>query len=106
MPKKIASKKNQKEIAKKRIIKLFLMAEKKALEENMHLANRYITIARKISMKHLVPIPDEYKRYFCKHCYSYLLPSANSTVRIKNGKIIIFCKSCKKYTRIPFKNKK
>ena len=92
--------------AKKRIKKLFLMAEQKALESNFVLADRYVDIARKISMRYLVPIPAEFKRSFCKHCYSYLLPSVNSNVRINKGKIIIFCKNCQKYTRIPFKNKK
>jgi ribonuclease P protein subunit RPR2 len=106
MTKKTINKKNQKQIALKRICRLFELAYRKATDENFELANRYVAIARKISMKHLVPIPNEYKRSFCKHCYSYLLPSMNSTVRIKNKKIIIFCKNCKKYTRIPFKNKK
>ena len=94
MTKKIINKKNQKQIALKRIQGLF------------ELADRYVFIARKISMKYLVPIPNEYKRCFCKHCYCYLLPDVNSRFTIKNGKIIIFCKNCKRYTRIPFKNKK
>ncbi len=97
------NKKVQRKIAKERIQKLFLLAEKKAKNNNFNLADRYVKIARKISMKYLVPIPKEYKKRFCKHCYYYLLPSVNSTVRIKNGKIIIFCKNCKKYTRIPYR---
>ena len=100
------NKKNIKKTAKKRIEKLFLLAEKKAFEKNFKLADRYVTLARKISMKYLVKIPYKYKKRFCKHCYSYLQPSVNSTVRIKRGKIIIFCKNCKKYTRIPFKPRK
>lgn len=95
----------QKSIAKNRINKLFIMAEQSACQGRLNLASRYVEIARKISMKYLVPIPYEYKRCFCKHCYSYLLPSVNSTFRINKGKIIIFCKNCKKYTRLPFKNK-
>ena len=100
------SKKTQKEIAKKRISKLFLMAEKKAFEKNFELADRYVFIARKISMKYLVPIPSDLKKRYCKHCYSYLQPSVNSTTRINNGRIVIFCKNCGKYTRIPFKTNK
>jgi len=95
----------QKKIAKKRITKLFLMAEKKALDGQLDLADRYVHLARKISMKYLVPIPQEYKRFFCKHCYSYLLPSVNSCFRITNSKLVIFCNNCEKYTRLPLKNK-
>ncbi len=106
MSKKLINKKYQKIIALKRIHRLFKLAYKKATNKKFELANRYTYIARKISMKYLIPIPNEYKRCFCKHCYNYLLPDKNSRFRIKNGKIIIFCKNCKKYSRIPFKNKK
>ncbi len=98
-------KKTQKTIAKRRIRKLFVLAEKNALEGKLSLSSRYVEIARHISMKCLVPIPKEYKRRFCKHCYNYLLPHVNCRVRIHRGKIVIFCNNCKKYTRIPIKNK-
>jgi ribonuclease P protein subunit RPR2 len=104
--KKTFKKKNQKQIAIKRIHRLFKLAYNKAKEKNFELANRYVNIARKISMKYLTPIPLEFKRSFCKHCYSYLLPNINSRTRINKGKIIIFCKNCQKYTRIPYKPKK
>lgn len=104
--KKVLNKKNQKQIALKRIHRLFELAYNKANDQNFELANRYVNLARKISMKYLVPIPNEYKRSFCKHCNSYLLPDINSRIRINNGKIVIFCKNCQKYMRIPFKNKK
>ena len=103
MTKKTIKKKYQKQIALKRIQGLFELAYNKATDKNFDLADRYTHIARKISMKYLVPIPNEYKRCFCKHCYCYLLPDVNSRFRIKKGKIIIYCKNCKKYTRIPFK---
>lgn len=95
------NKKLEKKIAKSRIEKLFKLAEEKALQGDLNLADRYITIARKISMKYQIKMPKEYKRCFCKHCYSYLLPDVTSKVRINHGKIIIYCKNCKKYTRIP-----
>ena len=101
-----SSKKQNKTIAKQRIIKLFSLVEKKAFEKDFELSDIYIHIARKISMKYLVPIPSNLKKKYCKHCYSYLQPSVNSTTRINNGRIIIFCQNCGKYTRIPFKQKK
>ena len=98
------SKSQQKRIANLRISKLFAMAEEKALNGDINLANRYVEIARKISMKNLTPLKKEYKRRFCKHCYSYHLPNITCRIRINRGKIVFYCKNCNKYTRIPFKN--
>jgi ribonuclease P protein subunit RPR2 len=106
MTKKNLNKKSQKVIAKKRIENLFLNAEKKALEQDFTLADRYVKLARKISMRNLVSIPRQYKKKYCKHCYSYLKPSINCRIRIHRNKIIIFCENCQKYTRIPLKNSK
>ena len=100
----LRDKKTQKIIARRRINQLFLLAEKYALSGRLNLANRYVEIARKISMRNLASIPREYKRRFCKHCYRYLLPHVTCRVRIHRGKLIIYCHNCKKYTRIPLKN--
>ena len=97
-------KKIQKTIANKRIDKLLSMAERRALSDNLNLADRYVEIARKISMRNLVPIPKDFKRRFCKHCYSYFLPDSNCRIRIHRGRLVIYCYNCKKYTRIPLKN--
>ena len=102
--KNLKDKKFQKTIAKKRIKKLFYIAEQKALSNNFNLANRYVEIARKISMRYQLSMPTEYKRRFCKHCYQYLLPDSNCRIRIHRGRLVIYCDNCKKYTRIPLKN--
>ncbi len=98
-----SNKKIQKKIAEKRIKKLFSLAEKKARFDEWDLADRYVEIARKISMRYLVKIPKEFKRRYCKHCYSYLHTGKNCRIRISRGKIILYCENCKKYTRIPLK---
>jgi len=105
MPKKPRISRNeQKKIASRRINRLFELAEKNALSGEIKLADRYVEIARKISMKNLTPIPIEYKRRFCKKCYQYLLPTKTCRVRIKRGKVIVFCNKCRSYNRIPFRN--
>jgi len=101
----IKDKKIQKTIAERRIKQLFLLAEQQALNNKLNLANRYIELARKISMRYLVSIPKDYKRRFCKHCYSYLLPYVTCRIRIHRGKLIIYCYDCKRYSRIPLKNR-
>ncbi len=97
------SKQNQKNIAKQRISELFIMAEKSAHSGRLNLANRYVEIARRISMKTLVPIPKKFKRSYCKHCYRYMLPGESCTVRISRNKIITHCFYCKKIMRFPIK---
>jgi ribonuclease P protein subunit RPR2 len=99
----LKDKKFQKQIALNRINKLFLMAESKAHSGNLSYANRYVSIARKLSMKYLVPIPKEFKHRFCKHCYFFLHPYVNSRFRVHRGKLIIYCNNCNKFSRIPLK---
>lgn len=99
------NKKHQKNIAKTRIRRLFVLAEKNALHNRLELSNRYVYLARKLSMRYLVPIAGQYKRRFCKHCYFYLLPGVNCRVRINRNKIVTFCYNCKKYSRMPLRKK-
>lgn len=103
MSKRKYSKSQQKNIAKNRIKKIFKMAEKAAHSDRLYLANRYVQIARKISMRYVIPIPKEYKRRFCKHCYHYLIPSVTCRIRIHRKKIITYCDFCKKISRFPIK---
>jgi len=91
------NKEEQKEIAKKRIEKLFEEAEK---TKSQKLANRYVELARKIAMKLNLRMPKKFKRKLCKHCYNYF-KSKNYRVRTRDGKLIYYCFECKKYTRIP-----
>jgi ribonuclease P protein subunit RPR2 len=90
----------QKEIARERIRILFTQA-KEIFQEDAQRAHRYVEIARKIAMKAKVRIPREFKRQFCRHCYRFLMPSVNARIRTRKGKVIIYCKECKKFTRIP-----
>lgn len=103
--KKTFDKSSRKIIAKKRINILFQIANQNAKKGRFDLADRYVDLARKLSMRYLTPIPNEFKRRYCKHCYSYLLPLINCRIRIRHSKIIIYCNNCQKFTRIPFKNK-
>lgn len=102
MSKQTIPKSKQKEIAKERINILFSEAEK-VFPQNKALANRYVTLARKIAMKVKIRIPPELKRRFCRYCYKYLLPGVNARVRTRGGKVIISCFECKKFLRIPLK---
>lgn len=99
---KIIPKNKQKEIALQRINTLFQQAES-TFSKNKSLADRYVQLARSISMKVKVKIPAKYKRHFCKYCHSFLMPGVNSRIRTRLGKVVISCLECKKFMRIPMK---
>ncbi|MBN2422655.1 ribonuclease P [Candidatus Woesearchaeota archaeon] len=94
----------QRRIAKERINILFEQA-KLRFKEDSSLSDRYVEIARKIAMKYKVRIPRELKRRFCKHCHKYLVPGANSSVRLTQKKVVYYCLNCKKYMRFPYNKK-
>lgn len=88
--------------AKEHIASLLNQA-KKASKDNLPLANRYVTLARKIAMKFKVRMTPAQKRLFCPYCYKFLLPGKTSRVRIHGSKLIYYCLSCKKFWRKPLK---
>ena len=102
MSKAVISKKRQKEIAEERMSILFQKADD-VFSTNKNLANRYVTLARKISMKVQLQMPQEFKRKFCKHCYKYLRSGVNARIRTRDSKVVISCFECKKFTRILIK---
>ncbi len=102
MSKPTLPKQKQKEIALQRIKILFRQAEE-IFPKNKALANRYVSLARKIAMKVHATIPQELKRRMCKHCYGYLKAGVNARIRTRDGKVIISCLECKKFMRIPIK---
>ena len=93
-----------KEIAKQRIEKLLREADE-IFKEDKELANRYVYLARKISMGAKVPIPVELKKKYCKHCHSFLVPSVNCRIRLAKSRVIYYCLECKKFMRFPYKGK-
>lgn len=92
----------QKQLAREHIDSLFKEAEE-TFSENKALANRYVELARRVAMKVKVRIPAEYKRRFCKYCHKYLRPGVNTRIRMRKGKVIIYCLECKRLRRIPVK---
>ncbi len=88
-------------IIDERIKTLFENAEL-IYRQDRSLADRYVRLAIKLSMKYKIPIKSEYKRRFCRHCRSYLIPGLNCRVRTRDRKVIYLCQSCKRHSRIPF----
>jgi ribonuclease P protein subunit RPR2 len=92
----------QKKIVSERIAKLFEQA-KENFSLDPKLSDRYVQLARKLSMRYKVTIISVYKRQFCKHCYSFFVPSKTCRVRTKNGMLVYLCLRCKKFSRFIYK---
>ena len=88
------------EIAMERIDLLFEFAERERARGHYERLDRYVELARKIGMRYNVRIPAKYKRRFCKHCYSYLMPGRNAEFRTRNKFIVIHCNKCGKLMRM------
>ncbi len=88
-------------IATERINYLFELAGKEHSNDPAR-SDRYVSLARKIGMRHRVRIPSELKRAFCKKCGSYLVAGNNSRVRLKKGCIVVTCLECGNIKRYPF----
>lgn len=92
------NKQKKRKIALARIHELFKQAEL-ILKEDRKLANRYVELARKISMRSKARIPSNLKRRFCRHCYHYLQPGINCRIRTRNKKVVYYCLDCKHHMR-------
>jgi ribonuclease P protein subunit RPR2 len=88
------------DIAKERIERLFDLAyEEHALHPDR--SDRYVQIARKISMRVRQRIPPPLKKKFCKHCGGYLAPE-DMRVRLRKGVLTITCLRCGGRMRYPY----
>lgn len=97
-----------KQIALQRIHTLFRLA-REVVREDPQLAQRYVEIARKISMRTRVRLPEEYRRLVCRHCKSFILPGVNCRVRIQPRRephVVVTCLNCGKHTRIPLRSRR
>lgn len=88
-------------IAQERMEYLFGLARSE-FSSNPERSARYVSLARKIGMRHRVRIPAELKRSFCRNCGSLLVQGNNSRTRSKNGYIVITCLNCGSVKRFPF----
>ncbi|MBI2134733.1 ribonuclease P [Candidatus Woesearchaeota archaeon] len=92
----------QQNIALERVNILFKEA-KSMFKEDSKLSDKYVKLARKIAMKYKVKIPPNYKRSFCGHCRSYLMPGKNVRIRAQRGHIVYYCLNCRHIMRFRYK---
>jgi ribonuclease P protein subunit RPR2 len=92
----------RRDMAIQRIEILFNLAEE-TYPRSMPLANRYVEIARNISMKCNVRLGKKERRKFCHHCYSFLVPGVNCRVRLKGRYVVVSCFNCGDRMRYRYK---
>ncbi|MCX6683472.1 MAG: ribonuclease P [Methanoregula sp.] len=85
-------------IARERIEVLFDQA-RLAFCAHPEWSNRYVEIARRIAMRQRIRIDAGFRRQYCHHCYSFLVPGKNMRVRVHRGNVVVTCHSCNKKTR-------
>lgn len=90
----------QQNLAKQRIKELFSEAQE---AKTQTLSNRYVSLARKISLKYKTPFTKNQKEQYCKKCESYLKSGKNSRIRLNKGKKIIKCLNCGSIRRLIYK---
>lgn len=88
--------------AMKHISSLFIEMRKQ-LHKDLTLADVYVKHMRKIAMSQRIPLSKEIKRSYCKYCYKAFLPGKTCRVRLQGKKLVYYCYSCKKFTRLPYK---
>ena len=89
-------------IARQRINTLFSLA-KQIYHEDPALAQRYVDLARRISMAAKLRLPTEYRRQVCGHCKTFILPGINCRIRTRQHRephLVITCLNCGHHTRI------
>jgi ribonuclease P protein subunit RPR2 len=89
-----------KKIARERIAILFVLA-RAAFATHPELSNRYVELARKIAMRQRIRIDREFRREFCRHCSSFLVPGNTSRVRVQGGNVVVTCLYCRQRRRYP-----
>lgn len=93
---------NANEIAKTRCEKLLKMAGEVYSEEPA-LAKRYVSLARKISMRHRISLGNS---SYCKKCNTVFIPGKTLKVRLERGIRLNTCSNCGFTRRFPFKKGK
>lgn len=82
------------QVAHERMGILLKEAERAVRAGRSDRARRYVDLARKIGMRHNVPLERSWKRWVCAGCGTYLVPGRNATVRVRTGRTVVTCKDC------------
>jgi len=81
-------------IARERISTLFVLAEREATAGHPELADRYVTLARRIGMRYNVRLLREYRELYCRGCSSFWIEGQTVRTRLRPGCRVRTCLKC------------
>jgi len=81
-------------IAHDRIDELFALAAREAGGPDPRLADRYVTLARKVGTRYNVRLRPEYRELYCRRCSIYWVEGRTVRTRISAGRRSRTCLSC------------
>jgi ribonuclease P protein subunit RPR2 len=81
-------------IAHERIDDLFALAEREARGDHPELADRYVTLARRIGARYNVRLLPEYRELYCRGCSVYWVEGRTVRTRLRSGRRVRTCLAC------------
>lgn len=87
-------------IAQDRVLDLFALAEAEAARGPSPLADRYVSLARKVGTRYNVRLPRELGERYCRGCSSFWVEGRNVRTRIRGGRRVRTCLVCGRVRRI------
>jgi ribonuclease P protein subunit RPR2 len=81
-------------IARERVSSLFVLAQREATTGHPELADRYVTLARRIGMRYNIRLLAEYRELYCRSCSSFWLEGRTVRTRLRSGRRIRTCLKC------------
>jgi ribonuclease P protein subunit RPR2 len=81
-------------IARERISTLFALAEREAAKGHRELADRYVTIARRVGTRYNVRLMHEYRDLYCRGCSAFWVEGRTVRTRLRSGRRVRTCLRC------------
>jgi len=81
-------------IARRRVADLFNLAERESLGGHPELADRYVTLARRIGMRYNVRLLGEYRELYCRTCSAFWVEGRTVRTRLRSGRRVRTCLKC------------
>jgi ribonuclease P protein subunit RPR2 len=81
-------------IARERISTLFALAEREAAGGHGDLADRYVTIARRVGTRYNVRVLPEYRELYCRGCSAFWVEGRTVRTRLRAGRRVRTCLRC------------
>jgi ribonuclease P protein subunit RPR2 len=81
-------------IARERLTGLFQLAEQESARGHGELADRYVTLARRIGMRYNVRLPREFRELYCRRCSAFWVEGRTVKTRLRGGRRVRTCLRC------------